>query len=192
MPSGLTPSIGDVGAAGSRWATCGTRSDIIFGPHWLQVLNAAPGTYYLLLECRKNLDNLGLTLTLGDTDYLRCKTITITIIIRSTPFAEGWRSWRMGSLISLGWNTSMKLTFSGQWYSKSKNWQNIDIQIKHEHFLGVIEGKITSYKEKKQINLSTTDSFAPFQMWYPLTIAMANASQHYFFADIKHSNMKAI
>jgi len=24
-----------------------------------------------LLECRKNLDNLGLTLTLGDTDYLR-------------------------------------------------------------------------------------------------------------------------
>ena len=39
--------------------------------HILQVFDAAPGTYYLLLECRQTLDNLGLTLTIGDTDYLR-------------------------------------------------------------------------------------------------------------------------
>jgi len=37
----------------------------------IQVSDAAPGTYYLLLESRKTLDNLGLTLTLGDTDYIR-------------------------------------------------------------------------------------------------------------------------
>jgi len=39
--------------------------------HILQVFDAAPGTYYLLLECKQTLHNLGLTLTLGDTDYLR-------------------------------------------------------------------------------------------------------------------------
>jgi len=37
----------------------------------IQVFDAAPGTYYLLLECKQTLHNLGLTLTLGDTDYLR-------------------------------------------------------------------------------------------------------------------------
>merc|ERR1711909_254301 len=37
----------------------------------IQVSDAAPGTYYLLLECRQTLHNLGLTLTIGDTDYLR-------------------------------------------------------------------------------------------------------------------------
>jgi len=37
----------------------------------IQVFDAAPGTYYLLLEARKTLDNLGLTLTLGDSEYLR-------------------------------------------------------------------------------------------------------------------------
>jgi len=37
----------------------------------IQVVDAEEGTYYLLLECRQTLDNLGLTLTLGDTDYLR-------------------------------------------------------------------------------------------------------------------------
>ena len=42
--------------------------------HILQVFDAAPGTYYLLLECKQTLHNLGLTLTLGDTDYLRCHT----------------------------------------------------------------------------------------------------------------------
>jgi len=35
------------------------------------VSDAAPGTYYLLLECRQTLHNLGLTLTIGDTAYLR-------------------------------------------------------------------------------------------------------------------------
>jgi len=37
----------------------------------IQVSDAAPGTYYLLLECRQTLHNLGLTLTIGDTAYLR-------------------------------------------------------------------------------------------------------------------------
>jgi len=40
----------------------------------IQVSDAAPGTYYLLLECRQTLHNLGLTLTIGDTAYLRCKS----------------------------------------------------------------------------------------------------------------------
>merc|ERR1712037_733475 len=56
------------GRASKQWTDAfyrGRRSSRI------QVSDAGPGTYYLLLECRQKLNNLGLTLTLGDTDYLR-------------------------------------------------------------------------------------------------------------------------
>jgi len=71
MRSGLTPSIGDVGAAESRWRGLAEPDPISSLAHICQVSDAGPGTYYLLLECRQKLNNLGLTLTLGDTDYLR-------------------------------------------------------------------------------------------------------------------------
>ena len=72
-PNGRMPFTEVVGVVASRshtFCTFGTRSDIISAPN-LQVFDAAPGTYYLLLEARKTLDNLGLTLTLGDSEYLR-------------------------------------------------------------------------------------------------------------------------
>ena len=72
-PIGRMPFTEVVGAVASRshtFCTFATRSDITSAPN-LQVFDAAPGTYYLLLEARKTLDNLGLTLTLGDSEYLR-------------------------------------------------------------------------------------------------------------------------
>ena len=72
-PIGRMPFTEVVGVVASRsrtFCTFGPRSDIISAPN-LQVFDAAPGTYYLLLEARKTLDNLGLTLTLGDSEYLR-------------------------------------------------------------------------------------------------------------------------
>ena len=80
MRSGLTPSIGDVGAAESRWRGLAEPDPISSLAHICQVSDAGPGTYYLLLECRQKLNNLGLTLTLGDTDYLRCKKIQLPML----------------------------------------------------------------------------------------------------------------
>ena len=65
-----------------------------------QVVDAEEGTYYLLLECRQTLDNLGLTLTLGDTDYLRWGTPSVKLYVWGNYnkfkilsfLAEGWRS----------------------------------------------------------------------------------------------------
>ena len=45
------------------------------------MVDAEEGTYYLLLECRQTLDNLGLTLTLGDTDYLRWGTPSVKLYV---------------------------------------------------------------------------------------------------------------
>ena len=37
----------------------------------VQVAPACPGTYYLRLEARTQLRDLGITLTMGDSQYLR-------------------------------------------------------------------------------------------------------------------------
>ena len=65
--------------------------------HICQVSDAGPGTYYLLLECRQKLNNLGLTLTLGDTDYLRCNKIQLHMLethhLQKNGGVEEWPAW---------------------------------------------------------------------------------------------------
>ena len=82
--SGPMRFIGDVGTVGSRFgwtlSTGLAGSDLISSATNIsQVVDAEEGTYYLLLECRQTLDNLGLTLTLGDTDYLRWGTPSVKL-----------------------------------------------------------------------------------------------------------------